>query len=65
MYNCLIHSVFQNQEQQNLPLPWVKGTDQNGIAFYVNSETAQIRRQPPTIIYSKEYRKQIQFTDPV
>eukprot|EP01083_Nonionella_stella_P214914 773980_1 len=47
-----------------VPKPWTKGIDQNGQAYYVNTETGQIRRQPPVTAGAQTYQKANAFIDP-
>jgi len=51
-------------EEDFVPKPWTKGIDQNGQAYYVNTETGQIRRQPPVTAGFQTYQKANAFIDP-
>jgi len=51
-------------EDEYVPKPWTKGIDQHGQPYYVNSETGQIRRQPPVTAGFSSYQKNSAFIDP-
>eukprot|EP00484_Ammonia_sp_Unknown_P017962 CAMPEP_0197025478 /NCGR_PEP_ID=MMETSP1384-20130603/5802_1 /TAXON_ID=29189 /ORGANISM="Ammonia sp." /LENGTH=857 /DNA_ID=CAMNT_0042454011 /DNA_START=130 /DNA_END=2703 /DNA_ORIENTATION=+ len=51
-------------QEDYVPKPWNKGIDHNGQAYYVNTETGQIRRQPPVTAGGHTYQKANAFIDP-
>eukprot|EP01084_Bolivina_argentea_P170220 294954_1 len=53
-----------NPSDDAIPRPWTKGVDQNGQPYYINTETGQIRRQPPVTAGLKTYQKANAFIDP-
>mmetsp|Transcript_54511 Transcript_54511/g.90368 ORF Transcript_54511/g.90368 Transcript_54511/m.90368 type:complete len:920 (-) Transcript_54511:311-3070(-) len=53
-----------NYFEDEIPKPWQKSLDKNGQSYYINTETGQIRRQPPITAGGSTYQKTSQFLDP-